>query len=66
MVTGCPYDAITPDVRALIRLCDFADKGNLPRAGGVLDQTASFADGLEFVRWERRRCENEIAARRKR
>lgn len=60
---GCPYAAITPDVNQLIRLCAFADKGNLPGGGGVLDQTSSFTDGLELVRIERAKCERELFER---
>lgn len=50
LLTRCPYAEVPPDVWDMVDLCEFADKGNLPVSGGVLDQTASFLACLRFVR----------------
>lgn len=50
-LTSCPRDHVTRDVRGLIRAIDMLDVIP-PVAGGFLDQTAAFVDGLEFWRAE--------------
>lgn len=37
-----PLYALVHDMRGILQLFRFADHGHLPKAGGVLDQTASF------------------------
>lgn len=37
----------------VLRMIDYAESGNLPAAGGILDQTQSFMDAWDCVRSER-------------
>lgn len=38
----CPRDAVGRDVHRAVNLCAMADKGFLPAAGGMLDQSEWF------------------------
>ena len=51
-VSRCPQKLIGEDIRMLLRGADLADKGSWPVTGGWLDQSASFVDGVQFVRAE--------------
>jgi RecJ-like exonuclease len=50
LLTRCPYDEVPPDVWTFVDLCDDAEKGLLPLAGGVLDQATAFNQGRRIVR----------------
>lgn len=62
-LVGCPAEFVTADVWEAIRLTRFAERGHLPVAGGVLDQTAVWSDAMRFIQSEDREID---AARRKR
>ena len=56
-MTSCPHELVTDDVWAMLDLVACADggKGNLPVAGGLLDQTASYRAAARFVQVEESR-----------
>ncbi|MDP3790341.1 MAG: hypothetical protein Q8R48_08085 [Candidatus Omnitrophota bacterium] len=45
----CPVKEITLDISQYIRAYNFYKNGNLPNAGGWLDQTAKFIDVVELI-----------------
>lgn len=61
-MTGCILDQITPDAWRLVEAMEDADHGNLPLAGGTLDQTEVFAQGLRWARRLEDRCKAAHAA----
>lgn len=59
LIDRCPKRWISPDIGRLLQLLDFADEGNLPLSGGILDQTQWLLDALSFYRSEKGRLEAE-------
>jgi hypothetical protein len=56
---GCPIEQVLPESWEVIRLARFAEKGLLPRQGGVLDQSAWLMRAFEVVwgeteKWKQR------------
>lgn len=49
-LTSCPLAIVTPDVWGALRMCDHAERGAWPAAGGVGDQAAQFVALVEYVR----------------
>jgi hypothetical protein len=58
-VRGCPYARISPEVSDLIELVRMSDVA-LPVAGGIMDQTQSFVQGMRVVRAARAKWEATI------
>jgi hypothetical protein len=50
-VDRCPHAVVTRDVWAAFQAAQMAEKGVLPVAGGMLDQTQSFADAVALI-WQ--------------
>ncbi len=48
--TGCPWAAITPDVRMALEAAKQERRGNWPVAGGWLQQTRKCLDAIELIR----------------
>jgi hypothetical protein len=49
MLTSCPRACLTAEGRQVMQVAEFARKGCLPFAGGMLDQPATLMDAVEFV-----------------
>ena len=58
-LTACPQTIVPAEIWECRRLAEFAEKGLLPLAGGVLDQTDAFLAGCRVVWRERDRIRNE-------
>lgn len=53
MLTSCPAKLISSEIRGVMRAADFARKGCLPYAGGVMDQPAPLMEAITlFWNWE--------------
>lgn len=48
-VDRCPAETLTADVGSLFWMVGLAEHGRMPVAGGVLDQSQSFIDGLRLI-----------------
>lgn len=49
----CPYKFAGKEAARLLPMASDADKGHLPVAGGLLDQTQVFIQSLRLIRSER-------------
>jgi hypothetical protein len=49
---GCPLPMITQESATLIGQWPHYDKGYLPGAGGILDQTAIYVEGMTIINSE--------------
>jgi hypothetical protein len=59
-VEACPLRVVGTDVWELLRFCDMADRGFLPRRGGLLDQTQSFYDAMNLCAAEESRVRASV------
>jgi len=59
---GCP-NRISAEVHPTLDLIDFFHDGNMPVAGGVLDQSAWFLDAARFLKAEENRIDMELFSR---
>jgi hypothetical protein len=48
-LTSCPNRMVSSELRQVIRLADFYEKGLPPVAGGALDQSNRFIEACEFL-----------------
>lgn len=58
-MTGCPWESIDRDTLRLMKFVRLAER-HLPIAGGMLDQTQSFCEALDWITIERRRWKAEL------
>jgi len=58
-LTGCPFDLIDHGTLELMRYVRLAEH-HLPIAGGMLDQTQSFCEALDWITMERRKWKAEF------
>ena len=65
VLEGCPKKAVQEIVTA-VNLCGHADKGHLPVAGGILDQSAWFISFWERFSSEVARIDRERIEKQKR
>lgn len=49
LIDRCPHRIVTRDVWQALRFARRADKGALPVAGGLLNQTQSFLEAWELI-----------------
>lgn len=52
-MTSCPVDEVDAQTWALLPMVKAEERGILPLAGGMLDQTAGYIDAAARVRYER-------------
>lgn len=52
---SCPRSIVPRDIWEVLTYCDYMEKGMLPHAGGVLEQTRWFIDAAAFVSSENER-----------
>lgn len=57
-LTSCPWNLIDRRTIELMQFVRMAEH-HLPLAGGMLDQTKSFTDALDYVNLEQRKWEAE-------
>lgn len=50
-IASCPNRYVGREVVEIVDLIQFADKGTLPAAGGLLNQTTSFRDAWRAFRY---------------
>lgn len=50
-ITDCPYNAVTPEIRSLIKYADFFKRGIPPISGGALEQASGFVEACVFL-WD--------------
>lgn len=53
-ITECPRKVVTADICELLDYVALAQKGLLPLAGGLLDQTQWFVQAVQYVWAEQR------------
>lgn len=64
-VDGCPRKYVR-ELNAVINLAAMADKGTLPIAGGILDQSAWFVDMWQLLGSEQNRIDSDRIDRARR
>lgn len=64
LLEECPRKFIGNSMTEEINLASYAQKGNLPEAGGMLDQPAWFVDLWGVLDQDQHRIEAEIRKRR--
>ncbi len=59
---NCPWESIDRGTLEFLRYARLAER-HLPIAGGMLDQTQSFCEALDWATNERRRWKNEMGTK---
>ena len=59
-IVGCPKDYVTADIWEAIEYAELFEKGLPPVKGGILDQTASFAEAARFIWLEENRIRRKL------
>jgi hypothetical protein len=58
-LTTCPVNYVTPDVAAVLSCWSAFKNGVLPRAGGLLDQAATFVEAINILESELSKLQKE-------